>query len=218
MTFREKIINLRKIRGLTQDEFAKAIGVSRQAVYKWECGQSYPEVPKLLEIKALFNVSIDDLLDDRFEVNLPEKKRRKKIKKETREKIEMNVREEFASIAERIVLESEEKEESASAASAEEMFNISVSEKDLVKENIPEVKEEKNETAEVVTDKSKEISSGNTETESESILPIEEEEEIRAYVPENEESAKEEPIQKTDSDEAKTEKKKGFFGRLFGRK
>ena len=78
MTFKEKIINLRKIKGLTQDEFAKAVGVSRQAVYKWESGQSYPEVPKILEIKLLFNVSIDDLLDDSFDIPLPEKKKRKK--------------------------------------------------------------------------------------------------------------------------------------------
>ena len=78
MTFKEKIINLRKIKGLTQDEFAKAVGVSRQAVYKWESGQSYPEVPKILEIKLLFNVSIDDLLDDSFDIPLPEKKKRKR--------------------------------------------------------------------------------------------------------------------------------------------
>ena len=88
MTFKEKIVNLRKIKGLTQDEFAKAVGVSRQAVYKWESGQSYPEVPKILEIKLLFNISIDDLLDDSFEVPLPEKKKRKRLEKKVREKIE----------------------------------------------------------------------------------------------------------------------------------
>ena len=85
MTFKEKIINLRKIRGLTQDEFAKAVGVSRQAVYKWESGQSYPEVPKILEIKLLFNVSIDDLLDDSFDIPLPEKKKRKRAPKQPKE-------------------------------------------------------------------------------------------------------------------------------------
>ena len=66
MTFKEKLVILRKARGLTQDEFASAVGVSRQAVYKWESGQSYPEVPKLLEMKLLFTISIDDLLDDSF--------------------------------------------------------------------------------------------------------------------------------------------------------
>ena len=67
MTFKEKLVKLRKLKGITQDEFASAVGVSRQAVYKWESGQSYPEVSKLLEIKALFNISIDDLLDDNYE-------------------------------------------------------------------------------------------------------------------------------------------------------
>ena len=78
MKFSEKIVKLRKMKGLTQDEFASAVGVSRQAVYKWESGQSYPEVAKLLEIKILFNISIDDLLDENYVVELPEKKRKKR--------------------------------------------------------------------------------------------------------------------------------------------
>ena len=81
MTFREKLVILRKIKGITQEEFACAVGVSRQAVYKWESGQSYPEVPKLLEMKLLFSVSIDDLLDDSFEIELPKKKRKKRTPK-----------------------------------------------------------------------------------------------------------------------------------------
>ena len=81
MKFNEKIVVLRKIKKITQDELACAVGVSRQAVYKWECGQSYPEVAKLIELKLLFNISIDDLLDESFEIALPEKKRRKRISK-----------------------------------------------------------------------------------------------------------------------------------------
>ena len=91
MTFREKLVRLRKLKDLTQDEFASAVGVSRQAVYKWESGQSYPEVPKLLEIKMLFGISIDDLLDDTYEVEMPEKKRRKRIAKADKERIEKEV-------------------------------------------------------------------------------------------------------------------------------
>ena len=79
MTFREKLVILRK--GITQEEFACAVGVSRQAVYKWESGQSYPEVPKLLEMKMLFTISIDDLLDDTYEIELPKKKRKKRTPK-----------------------------------------------------------------------------------------------------------------------------------------
>ena len=80
MLFKEKLVILRKSRSLTQDEFASAVGVSRQAVYKWESGQSYPEVPKLLEMKSLLGISIDDLLDDSFDIPLPEKKRRRRKK------------------------------------------------------------------------------------------------------------------------------------------
>ena len=82
MTFKEKLVILRKSKGLTQDEFASAVGVSRQAVYKWESGQSYPEVPKLLEMKLLFTISIDELLDDNYDIPLPDKKKRKRAAKE----------------------------------------------------------------------------------------------------------------------------------------
>lgn len=85
MTFKEKLAILRKTKGLTQDGFAKAIGVSRQSVYKWESGVSYPEIPKLLEIKALFGISLDDLFDDSFEIVLPAKKKR--ARKEAPEKL-----------------------------------------------------------------------------------------------------------------------------------
>ena len=74
MKFNEKIIRLRKNKGMTQDDLASAVGVSRQAVYKWESAQSYPEVTKLLELKLLFGISIDDLLDDSYEIVAPEKK------------------------------------------------------------------------------------------------------------------------------------------------
>ena len=88
MTFKEKIVKLRKQKGLTQDDFASAVGVSRQAVYKWESGQSYPEAQKLLEIKKLFDISIDDLLDENYEVVLPEKKKKKRLSKEVKAEVE----------------------------------------------------------------------------------------------------------------------------------
>lgn len=87
MKFNEKIVKLRKMKGLTQDEFASAVGVSRQAVYKWESGQSYPEVPKLLEMKLLFGISIDNLLDESYEVVMAEKPKRKRVKKEAPEAV-----------------------------------------------------------------------------------------------------------------------------------
>lgn len=91
MKFNEKIVILRKKYGLSQSKFAKGIGVSRQAVYKWECGQSYPEVAKLLEIKLQYNISIDDLLDDTYDIPMPEKKKRKRISKKEVARIEEEV-------------------------------------------------------------------------------------------------------------------------------
>ena len=94
MKFNEKIVKLRKLKGLTQDEFAAAVGVSRQAVYKWESGQSYPEVPKLLEMKLLFGISLDDLLDENYEVVLPEKTKKRRISREKKVEIEATVEKE----------------------------------------------------------------------------------------------------------------------------
>ena len=99
MKFCEKIVKLRKMKGLTQDEFASAVGVSRQAVYKWESGQSYPEVAKLLEIKLLFAISIDDLLDENYEVVVPEKKKKRRVSAETKRALEEQVNKEEGVVA-----------------------------------------------------------------------------------------------------------------------
>ncbi len=68
MSFHSKMIKLRKYKGFTQETFAQEIGVSRQSVYKWESGQSYPEVEKLLKIARTFGVTVDDMLNDEMEV------------------------------------------------------------------------------------------------------------------------------------------------------
>ena len=104
MTFKEKLVKLRKLKGITQDEFASAVGVSRQSVYKWESGQSYPEVMKLVEIKNLFGISIDDLLDDSYEVVIPERKK-KRISKKDKERIEREVEIEEAAAVDPVVEE-----------------------------------------------------------------------------------------------------------------
>ena len=69
MSFHSKMIKLRKINGMTQEAFATAVGVSRQSVYKWESGQSYPEVEKLLKIARTFSVTVDDMLNDEMDVD-----------------------------------------------------------------------------------------------------------------------------------------------------
>jgi DNA-binding XRE family transcriptional regulator len=48
MRFQDKLQALRKERGMSQEKLAEMIGVSRQAVAKWEVGQSYPEIDKLI--------------------------------------------------------------------------------------------------------------------------------------------------------------------------
>lgn len=64
MTFGEKLIRLRKGQGLSQEALAEALGVSRQAVSRWEQGTALPDAGKLLPCARLFQVSVDWLLDD----------------------------------------------------------------------------------------------------------------------------------------------------------
>ena len=64
MQFAEKMQKLRKERGMSQENLAEIIGVSRQSVSKWESGQSYPEMDKMIALSELFNVSVDNLVKD----------------------------------------------------------------------------------------------------------------------------------------------------------
>ena len=60
----EKIYTLRRKSGLSQEQLAEIIGVSRQAISKWEGGLSVPESEKLIAISEYFNVTLDYLLKD----------------------------------------------------------------------------------------------------------------------------------------------------------
>ena len=62
MEFNEKLLELRKSRGLTQEELAEALFVSRTAVSKWESGRGYPNLDSLRQISRFFAVSIDELI------------------------------------------------------------------------------------------------------------------------------------------------------------
>lgn len=64
MTLADKIIKLRKQHGWSQEELADKMDVSRQAVSKWECAQTIPDIEKVLQLSQLFNVSTDYLLKD----------------------------------------------------------------------------------------------------------------------------------------------------------
>lgn len=54
---------MRKEKGITQDELANYIGVSKASVSKWETGQSYPDIAFLPQLAAYFNISVDELID-----------------------------------------------------------------------------------------------------------------------------------------------------------
>lgn len=62
MEFNEKLQELRRQKGLTQEDLAAALFVSRTAVSKWESGRGYPNIDSLRQIANFFSVSIDDLL------------------------------------------------------------------------------------------------------------------------------------------------------------
>ncbi|EFA23107.1 DNA-binding helix-turn-helix protein [Bifidobacterium gallicum DSM 20093 = LMG 11596] len=62
MTFSDNLVSLRANRHMTQEQLAMLVGVSRQAISKWESGKAYPEMDKLLIICDLFTVSLDDLV------------------------------------------------------------------------------------------------------------------------------------------------------------
>ena len=62
MNVSEKILQLRKAKGFTQEELAEKLNVSRQSVSKWESGQSVPELEKLVALSGIFEVTTDYLL------------------------------------------------------------------------------------------------------------------------------------------------------------
>ena len=62
MEFNKKLYELRKRKGLTQEELAEALYVSRTAISKWESGRGYPGIDSLKEIAKYFSVTIDELL------------------------------------------------------------------------------------------------------------------------------------------------------------
>ena len=82
MTLNQKIALLRKKKGLSQEEFAYEIGVSRQSVFKWESGDNTPDIDKIKKIAKFFDISLDKLLNDDFEIEDPQitvKKTKKQI-------------------------------------------------------------------------------------------------------------------------------------------
>ncbi len=88
MNLAEKILELRKANGLSQEQLAEKMGVSRQSVSKWESGDSLPDVDRLPELSRIFNVSTDYLL-------MPNEVDRLAIRTETIEKKQRHLQAEF---------------------------------------------------------------------------------------------------------------------------
>lgn len=67
MKFHDKLIKLRKSKGMSQEELAEMLDVSRQAISRWELGSTLPDVPNLLKISEIFGVSTDYLVHDDYQ-------------------------------------------------------------------------------------------------------------------------------------------------------
>lgn len=63
MELKDKLISLRKSKGLSQLELAEALNVSRQAVSRWEVGTSIPSMEKLIALGKLYDIPLDELVD-----------------------------------------------------------------------------------------------------------------------------------------------------------
>ena len=80
MEFNEKLQELRKARGLTQEELAEALFVSRTAISKWESGRGYPSIDSLKQIANYFSISIDELLSGERLITIAENENRTNLK------------------------------------------------------------------------------------------------------------------------------------------
>ena len=71
MEFNNKLYELRKQKGFSQEELANRLNVSRQTISKWEVGESTPDMEKLVAISDLFEISLDELVLDKEEETIP---------------------------------------------------------------------------------------------------------------------------------------------------
>lgn len=80
MKFGDKLIKLRKKQGLSQEDLAAKLNVSRQSVSKWESNNTYPETDKIVQICNIFECSMDDLINENIkDINQLERKSKKEI-------------------------------------------------------------------------------------------------------------------------------------------
>ena len=73
MEIGNKILELRKKNNITQEELADKVGVSRQTISKWELGETAPDIKQAKELSKIFNVSLDELVDNDLKEVITEK-------------------------------------------------------------------------------------------------------------------------------------------------
>lgn len=90
MEFNNKLYQLRKQKGLSQEELANRMNVSRQTISKWEVGDSTPDMEKLIALSDLFEISLDELVLDKAPANTTECPAKSEIINELKEKLLTN--------------------------------------------------------------------------------------------------------------------------------
>ena len=81
MKFSDNLKKLRKEKNMSQEELAEKLNVSRQSVSKWEMGSAYPEMDKILDLCKLFDVTIDELLNENIDAVKEEKETKNNVNK-----------------------------------------------------------------------------------------------------------------------------------------
>ena len=79
--------HLRKQKGLSQEELANRLNVSRQTISKWEVGDSTPDMEKLIAISDMFQISLDELVMDKVQTQTGETPSKAEIVNELKEKV-----------------------------------------------------------------------------------------------------------------------------------
>ena len=87
MEFHNKLYHLRKQKGLTQEEHANRLNVSRQTISKWEVGDSTPDMEKLIAISDMFQISLDELVMDKVQTQTGETPSKAEVVNELKEKV-----------------------------------------------------------------------------------------------------------------------------------
>ena len=87
MEFHNKLYNLRKQKGLSQEELANRLNVSRQTISKWEVGDSTPEMEKLIAISDMFGISLDELVMDKAPIQMDETSSKSELTSGLKEKV-----------------------------------------------------------------------------------------------------------------------------------